>query len=222
MSSCALHFYFFHITSKTNIILQLGLFSATVATVLAVTFQDLSPNPQDTSAFYLENIYKLQLLGDFNTSRPSVPAQPPPFSPPKYVIWVNALLSLSLCLNIFTAIVAIAEWRWMSLGILIAESPQEKPHHRARVQEVVSNVYQAWRAPITWSLTIMVYLSAWCFFMGLSIYGFYISRDVFAAVFPVGWVCAFAFGIFEYRLSAVSECMGVVLVYIRYALAGQA
>ncbi|KAH9971434.1 hypothetical protein BGW80DRAFT_1460688 [Lactifluus volemus] len=190
-------------TGADTLIVFLGLFSATVATILAVTFQDLSPNPQDRSAFYLENIYKLQLLEDSNTSRPSVPAQPPPFSPPKYAIWVNTLLSLSLCLNLFIAIVAIAEWRWMSLGILIAESPQDDPHHRARVQDVVANDYKAWRAPITWFLTIMVYFSAWCFFLGLAIYGFNISRGVFAFAFPVSWLCAFAFCIFEYCLSAV-------------------
>ncbi|KAH9971361.1 hypothetical protein BGW80DRAFT_1460624 [Lactifluus volemus] len=62
-------------------------FSATVAVLAAVSIQDLRPNPQDTIAFYLGSIY--QLLADPNVSRASIlatPAQPPPFTPPKYAI----------------------------------------------------------------------------------------------------------------------------------------
>lgn len=39
--------------------LQTGLFSATVATLLSISIQYLQPNSQDTSAFYLANIYQL-------------------------------------------------------------------------------------------------------------------------------------------------------------------
>ncbi|KAH9970880.1 hypothetical protein BGW80DRAFT_528981 [Lactifluus volemus] len=55
-----------------------GLFSAAVAALGAVSIQDLRPNPQDTTAFYVGQIY--QLLADPNISRTSIlatPAQPP-------------------------------------------------------------------------------------------------------------------------------------------------
>jgi magnesium-transporting ATPase (P-type) len=200
------------------------LFSAALATLLTVTLPELSPDPQEKTTFYLENIYKLQVqaLGDPNTPLPSVPAQPPPFSPPKHAIWVNSLLALSLCINLFTAIVAIAAWRWMSLGILYADSEENKPQLRARVQEVVDYEFRTWRRAISLVVTIMVYLSAWCFFMGISIYGFYLNRIVFAVVFAVGGVCGILFGIFECSLSVVSEYMGAVLVYVRSIFAGQA
>ncbi|KAH9959556.1 hypothetical protein BGW80DRAFT_107640 [Lactifluus volemus] len=77
-----------------SILIFTGLFSAAVAALLAVSIQDLRPNPQDTVAFYLANIY--QLLADPNISRASTlatPATPPPFSPPRYAIWVNSLCS---------------------------------------------------------------------------------------------------------------------------------
>ncbi|KAI0284421.1 hypothetical protein BC826DRAFT_1109760 [Russula brevipes] len=38
---------------------QTGLFSAAVASLAAVSVQDLRPSSQDTSAFYLANIYQL-------------------------------------------------------------------------------------------------------------------------------------------------------------------
>ncbi|KAH9972276.1 hypothetical protein BGW80DRAFT_1121939, partial [Lactifluus volemus] len=90
-----------------------GLFSAAVATLLTVTVQDLKQDPQDTSAFYLENIYKLQFIGSANAPRPSSPAQLPPFSLPIHAIMTNIFLFMSLCLNLFTAIVAILIWQWL-------------------------------------------------------------------------------------------------------------
>jgi Family of unknown function (DUF6535)/non-SMC mitotic condensation complex subunit 1, N-term len=47
-----------------------GLFSAALAAFAAVSVQDLKPNPQDNSAFYLANIY--QLLADPTISRESI------------------------------------------------------------------------------------------------------------------------------------------------------
>ncbi|KAH9979656.1 hypothetical protein BJV74DRAFT_780202, partial [Russula compacta] len=90
-----------------------GLFSATIATTLTVSFQDLRPDPQETSSFYLGNIY--QLLGNQNTSNPSIPltlAQPPAFSPPTYVIWVNALGFLSMAISLSSAVLAMLRQEW--------------------------------------------------------------------------------------------------------------
>ncbi|KAH9971547.1 hypothetical protein BGW80DRAFT_1320911, partial [Lactifluus volemus] len=57
-----------------GILIFTGLFSAAVAALVAISVQDLRPNPQDTSAFYLANIY--QLLADPNVSRASILATP--------------------------------------------------------------------------------------------------------------------------------------------------
>ncbi|KAH9967604.1 hypothetical protein BGW80DRAFT_1340405, partial [Lactifluus volemus] len=67
-----------------GILIFTGLFSAALAALLTVSVQDLKSNPQDTTAFYLANIY--QLLADPNMSRASIlatPVQQPDFSPPK-------------------------------------------------------------------------------------------------------------------------------------------
>ncbi|KAH9987827.1 hypothetical protein BJV77DRAFT_1070393 [Russula vinacea] len=61
-----------------GILIFTGLFSAAVAALLGVTVQDLRPNSQDTSAFYLGNIY--EVLADPNVTRaptPSPIAKPP-------------------------------------------------------------------------------------------------------------------------------------------------
>ncbi|KAH9971313.1 hypothetical protein BGW80DRAFT_1143582, partial [Lactifluus volemus] len=96
-----------------GILIFTGLFSAAVSVLLAVSIQDLRPNPQDTAAFYLANIY--QLLADPNISRASIPATPatlPPFSPPRYAIWVNSLWFLSLVISLTSALLATLLQQW--------------------------------------------------------------------------------------------------------------
>jgi len=96
-----------------GILIFTGLFSAAVAALVAVSIQDLRPNSQDTSAFYLENIFRL--LANPNVSRSSIlaiPTKPPPFSPPKYAIWVNSLWFLSLAISLTCALLATLLQQW--------------------------------------------------------------------------------------------------------------
>ncbi|KAI0288240.1 hypothetical protein BC826DRAFT_878409, partial [Russula brevipes] len=89
------------------------LFSVVVAVLITVSIQDLRPNSQDTSAFYLENIY--QVLTGPSASGASIPptvAKPPAFSPPTYAIWVNALWFLSLVVSLTCALLATLQHQW--------------------------------------------------------------------------------------------------------------
>jgi hypothetical protein len=70
--------------------LQTGLFSAAVTALLAVTVQNLIPSSQDTSAFYLGNIYQV-LANTTHTPILFSVATSPTSSPPNYAIWVNSL-----------------------------------------------------------------------------------------------------------------------------------
>lgn len=97
-SPCWLPSVFYYISQLKT--LYSGLFSAAVAALLAITIQNLIPNGQNTSAFYLRNIHGV--LTDPNRTRTSTPplvAKPTPFSPPRCAIWVNLLWFLSLVLN---------------------------------------------------------------------------------------------------------------------------
>ncbi|KAH9026898.1 hypothetical protein EDB85DRAFT_2148839 [Lactarius pseudohatsudake] len=48
-----------------GILIFTGLFSAAVASLISVSIQDIRPNPQDTSNFYLANIYRPSLTPIF-------------------------------------------------------------------------------------------------------------------------------------------------------------
>jgi Family of unknown function (DUF6535) len=179
--------------SNIEPISQMGLFSAVVAALLAVTLQDLRPDTQEKSAFYLEKLYELQFPGDSNSPLPSTPAQPPPFSPPKYAIWANSLLFMSLTFDLGTAILAISIRRWMTKSLLFTRSLKNSPHDRARVQDVIVNEYEDLDALPAWVVRIMIHISAFLLWAGISVYLFHVSKAVFIVFFSSGFICFFLY-----------------------------
>jgi Family of unknown function (DUF6535) len=189
--------------------LQMGLFSTVIAALLTVTVRDLKQNPQDTSAFYLNSIYNLQIqvLGDSNISHPFPPAQPPPFFVPKYAIWDNVLLFVSLCLNIFTAILALLLRESVPQYLFDTESPRITPFYRARMHEIVAN--ELYHSRAFWALRVMMHLSAWFFFVGISIYLFNINQAVFSPVFCCACLCFITYCIVGFWLGNVSASRSI-------------
>jgi hypothetical protein len=155
----------------------MSLFSAALAALLSVTVRDLKQDPQDTSAFYLENMYKLQVLAGSNVSLASTVAEPPRFSAPKSAIWVNTLLFLSLCLNICAVLLAMSMRDILLHYLWQMGTPQFSPHYRARVNEIVATEFYSSRA--SKALVLVIWLSPLFFFVGLSIYLFHVNQVVF-------------------------------------------
>jgi hypothetical protein len=67
--------------------IKTGLFSAALAALISVSIQGLQPSSQNTSAFYLRNIY--HVLANSTTSQPIV--LPSPLSFPPHPIHLNFL-----------------------------------------------------------------------------------------------------------------------------------
>jgi hypothetical protein len=173
-----------HINGET----QSGLFSATVAALLTVSIPDLKPNPQDTSAFYLRNLY--QLSANPNASYPSIPsalAEPPAFSPPRYAIWVNSLWFLSLAVSLSGATVAMLFRNWAVQYISVTQPPCDTSDKQARIRAIFAKGnpgpntnWGATEGPVFLQLSILLFIT------GGIIYLFNINRSVFYAV--VWWV----------------------------------
>ena len=154
-----------------------------------MTVQDLRPNSQDTSAFYLGNIY--ELLADPNVTRSSVPspfAKPPPFSPPTYAIWVNSLWLLSFVLSLICALLATSMQQWARRYIRVTRPARCSPEKRARMRAFFSNgVDKRGNHLVNGGLPILLHLSVLLFFGGLSIFLFNTNRAVYSSVF---WLIA--------------------------------
>jgi Family of unknown function (DUF6535) len=164
-------------------ILQTGLFSATVSVLLAVTVLDFKPNPQDTSAFYLKNIYQLQVLANPTILPPfnsSTPADPPSSSPPKYVIWVNCLWFSSLIISLTCAMLAtlLQQWarRYFRKSRSSKNSPQERARGRALLADGVDKYHLSMMAD---ALLSLIQLSLFLFFIGLLVYLFNVNQIAF-------------------------------------------
>ncbi|KAI0246406.1 hypothetical protein BJV78DRAFT_151749 [Lactifluus subvellereus] len=166
-----------------GILIFTGLFSAAVAALLAVTVLDLKQSPQDTSAFYLEQIYQFQVLADSNASRPSTPVKPPSFSAPKYSIWVNSLWFLSLAISLTGAMLATLQQQWARRYLRMTQPPRSSPHERARMREFFANgVVKLRSAWVVEAVPTLIHISLFLFFAGLLVYLFNTNHTVFISV----------------------------------------
>ena len=163
-----------------------------MATLVAVSIQDLRPSSQDISAFYLANIY--QLLADSNGSHVLIPAVLPdpstPFSPPKYAVWVNSLWFLSLVISLTCALLATLLQQWARRYMKVTQ-PRYNPHKRVQIRaffaEGVENLHLPWAVE---ALPILLHLSLSLFFGGLAIYLFNINHTVFKVVISWLGICS--------------------------------
>ena len=150
---------------------------------------DLRPNSQDTSAFYLGNIYGV--LADPNATRASPIAKPPPFSRPRYSVWVNSLWFLSLVMSLSCALWATSLHQWARRYIRLTQSARCSPDRRARMRAFFANGVDKMHIP--WAvegLPALLHLSLFLFLGGLAIFLFNVDHEVFICV--VLWIGLFS------------------------------
>ncbi|KAH9168320.1 hypothetical protein EDB89DRAFT_1589306 [Lactarius sanguifluus] len=174
-----------------GIIFFTGLFSAAVASLISVSIQDIRPNPQDTSNFYLANIY--QTLANPNISS-SLPTSPPPFSPPNYAVWVNALLFLSLVISITCALLATLLQQWARRYLKITQ-PRYSPHKRGRIRafffEGVDKFLLPWAVD---ALPTLLHVSLFLFFAGIAVFLRNVHLTIFNLVLSWIGICTALYG----------------------------
>ncbi|KAH9971354.1 hypothetical protein BGW80DRAFT_455120 [Lactifluus volemus] len=187
-----------------GILIFTGLFSAAVAALLAVSIQDLRPNSLDTSAFYLAKIY--QLLADPNISHASIlatPATPPPFSPPRYAVWVNSLWFLSLVISLTGALLATLLQQWARRYITATQPPRLSPHKRARIRWFFADGVEKFHLPLAVeTLPTLLHISLFLFFSGLLVFLFNINHTTFSVI---AWWIGLSGGIYG--------CIGLLPIF---------
>ncbi|KAH9063217.1 hypothetical protein EDB87DRAFT_223880 [Lactarius vividus] len=176
-----------------GILIFTGLFSAAVASLISVSIQDIRPNPQDTSNFYLANIYRT--VADPNQSNiSSLPASPPPFSPPNYAVWVNSLWFLSLVIGLTCALLATLLQQW-ARRYLKSTQPRYSPHKRARIRAFFAEGVEKFLLP--WAVEVLptlLHISLFLFFAGLVVFLCNVNITIFGLVFSWVGVCTALYG----------------------------
>ena len=171
---------------------QSGLFSAAIASLIPVSIQDIRPNAQDTSNFYLANIY--QAIADPNQANISLPSSPPPFSPPNYAIWVNALWFLSLVISLTCALLATLLRQWVRKYLKVTQS-RYAPHKRARIRAFLAEGVEKLLLPWTVeTLPTLLHISLFLFFAGLVVFLWNVDITIFKLVLSWVGICTALYG----------------------------
>ncbi|KAI9431317.1 hypothetical protein H4582DRAFT_1885101, partial [Lactarius indigo] len=168
-----------------GILVFTGLFSAAVTSLISVSIQDIRPNPQDTSNFYLANIYQTAANPNLSTSLPS---SPPLFSPPNYAVWVNSLWFMSLVISISCALLATLLQQWARRYLKASQSHHGlSPHTRARIRSFFAEGVDKLLLPrVVEILPALLHLSLFLFFAGLVVFLHNVNMTAFK--FVLSWV----------------------------------
>jgi hypothetical protein len=159
-----------------------------------VSIQDIQENPQETSNFYLANIY--QAIADPTSSNISSPppASPPPFSPPNFAVWVNALWFLSLVISLTCALLATLLQQWARRYLKISQ-PRYSLHKRARIRAFFSEGVEKCLLP--WAvetLPTLLHISLSLFFSGLVVFLCNVNLTIFTLVSSWAGLCTALYG----------------------------
>ena len=156
-----------------------------------MSIQDLRQNPQDTSNFYLANMYQATINPNVSES---LPASPPPFIQRTYAVWVNGLWFLSLVISITCALLATLLQQWARRYIKVTQ-PRYSPHKRARIRAFFAEGIDKFLLP--WAveaLPAMLHVSLFLFFAGLAVFLRNVNLTIFKLVLSWIGLCMALYG----------------------------
>ena len=124
----------------------------------------------------------------------SLPTSLPPFTPPNYAIWVNALWFLSLVISITCALLATLLQQWARRYLKVTQ-PRYSPHRRARIRAFFAEGVDKFLLP--WAveaLPTMLHLSLFLFFGGLAVFLWNVNLTAFKLVLSWIGLCTALYG----------------------------
>ena len=173
---------------------QTGLFSAAVASLISVSIQDIQQNPQDTSNFYLENIYQLLAKPNQSNISISLPTSPPQFSPPTFAVWVNSLWFLSLAISITCALLATLLQQWARRYLKVTQI-RSSLHKWARIRSFFAEGVEKSLLPlVVEALPTLIHVSLVLFFAGLVVFLWNVNLTLFKVVLSWVGICTALYG----------------------------
>ncbi|KAH9025462.1 hypothetical protein EDB85DRAFT_2149793 [Lactarius pseudohatsudake] len=158
-----------------GILVFTGIFSATVATFIAMSYPNLQQDPNVTTQTILIKISQ-QLATTNGTIPAASPSDQSSFTPSGWVVFVNSVWFLSLVLSLTCALIAtlLQQWARRYLQMIQRNHP---PHVRAHIREYFSR--GARRFHIFWlveALPFLLLISVLLFFAGLLAFAFLANR----------------------------------------------
>ncbi|KAN0130558.1 hypothetical protein V8E53_011644, partial [Lactarius tabidus] len=162
-----------------RILIFTGLFSSTVATFIAISYQSLQQDPHIITqsllaqiSQQLSNTTNSDTSGFLNTSTRST------FVPPASVVFVNSVWFVSLVLSLMCALLAILLQQW-ARKYLNTVRRNHAPHVRAHIREYFARGASKFHIfGLVEALPFLVLVSMHLFFAGLVVFAFRASHTV--------------------------------------------
>ena len=135
-------------------------------------------------------------IADLNRSNISIslPASPPPFSPPTYAVWVNSLWFLSLVISVTCALLATLLQQWARRYLKVTQT-RSSLHKRARIRSFYAEgVENSHLSVVVEALPTLIHLSVSLFFAGLVVFLWNVDLTIFEVVLSWISVCAALYG----------------------------
>ena len=185
---------------------KIGLFSTIVAAFILEFYKTLSPDSGDQTVALLGRISKQ--LADFpNGTSPSIPENQP-FSPSAPMVWIIAILLISLVLSLTSALLATMLQQWARTYIETPHVPSETENH-ARVRAFLFLGTELYKMHYISQMAFeLLHISLFLFFVSLVIL-FRTINDMVAMVLEI------AAGLFvlAYLTLSILPCLDVRCPY---------
>jgi len=199
---------------------QSGLFSAVVAGFLIFSIPLLQPSPIDTTNELLTKISQQLSANGTGSAQPLSPADKSSFQPPFSAVWVNTLWSISLYLNLASALCATLMQQWTRRYMQMADRPYDPPKV-ARIRAFFADgAVQFWLAAAFETLPSLLHLSVLLFSLGMTVFLININHIVAyvsSTFVATGYLVYFIFTImplfypnWPYRTPLTSVCWFVM------------
>ena len=158
---------------------QTGLFSSSVASLIAISYPTLRQDSNATTESLLSQISQQLANANSNGSFPiSSPSTQRPFSPPALAVFVNAVWFLSLVLSLSCALMATLLHQWARRYLQIIQR-NHAPHVRAHIREYFSlGAHKFGIDGLAELLPSILLLSVLLFFTGLVAFAFQANDNV--------------------------------------------
>ncbi|KAI0252882.1 hypothetical protein BJV78DRAFT_1373057 [Lactifluus subvellereus] len=152
-----------------------SLLSIVVTILLSKSYSDLQPSSQRASPLPLTSSGSSTLSPD---------------SPPAFTVWVNALWSMSLVINLTCVLFASLLQQWAYQYLHITQGVRN-PQKRLRIRELMAQGVEKYHLPwVASALHPLFNISIFLFLAGLVIFLSNISHTVFVVIFTCVATCA--------------------------------
>ncbi|KAH9033188.1 hypothetical protein EDB83DRAFT_2296495 [Lactarius deliciosus] len=162
-----------------DILIFTGLFSSTVASLIAVSYPNLQQDPNTNTENLLAQISR-QLSSAFpnGTSPAASPPTQDPFSPSATVVFINSVWFLSLVLSLTCALIATLLQQWARRYLQLIQR-NHAPHDRAHIREYFYRGALKFHIfGLVETLPLLLLVSVFLFFAGLIAFALHANHTV--------------------------------------------